>query len=500
MLKVQEQAAPEHGGLYFSDYFGVSEDTLDAYGAFDVSLVTDLPLFVDPFLLFHSPKDEYQGLHDGIIRYLRFLRAKSESGRVSPALVKAWYRFGEVKQNWLGFCRAGNSGRGLGREFAEALDANLVNVFRDFGRERITRGSHLEKLCLIRPGVGKDMVSDFTTNLIKDYLLSYTEAFAEEHLPAGLVGSVSVGRVFFDYDLERWMPRTYRLPVHDGDFVLLTPRDILTRDDTWISHSDMWLRFQDIPFAVDNDQLRAEINNYFYAKLPEKREPSKEERSRAIEDTLRRFPELIDFYIKWKEDTGDQAAAESDLKVRDSYELYVQQFGRLIESLQRQTPFYAVPGDTRSESLERIEYFKDVVENKGAFRHFYDRSGRPVKREEDIQILFRFVWFGTPSDVSREVNDGRGPADYKVSRGARDKTIVEFKLASNSHLRRNLEKQVEIYQAASDAETGIKVIFYFSESELGKVQGILNDLGLTGNPNVVLVDARSDNKPSASKA
>ena len=486
--------------LYFSDHFGVSEDVLEAYGAFNVSLVTDLPLFVDPFLLFHSPKDEYQELHAGIIRYLRFLRAMSESGRVSPAFMKAWYRFSEVKQNWLGFCEAGNSGRGLGRQFAEALDANLVNVFRDFGRERITRGSHLEKLCLIRPGVGKDMISDFTTNLIKDYLLSYTEAFAQEHVAVDLVRRICVDRVFFDYDLERWMPREYRLPVHNDDFVLLTPKDILTRDDTWISHSDMWRRFQEIPVAVDNDQLRAEINNYFYTKLPEKREPSKAERSRAIEDTLRRFPELIDFYIKWKEDTGDQAAAESDLKVRDSYALYVHQFGRLVQSLQRQTPFYATPGDTRDESLARIEYFKDIVENKGGFRYFYDRSGQPVRREEDVQILFRFVWFGTPSDVSREVNDGRGPADYKVSRGATDKTIVEFKLASNTHLKRNLEKQAEIYQAASDAQAAVKVILCFSESEQAKVERILNDLGPSGNANVVLVDARSDNKPSASKA
>jgi hypothetical protein len=41
-------------GIYFSDIFGVDPETLDQYGAFDVSLVNDLPLFVDPFLLFNS--------------------------------------------------------------------------------------------------------------------------------------------------------------------------------------------------------------------------------------------------------------------------------------------------------------------------------------------------------------------------------------------------------------------------------------------------------------
>lgn len=39
--------------IYFSDVFQVKAETVDEYGAFDVALVNDLPLFVDPFLLFN---------------------------------------------------------------------------------------------------------------------------------------------------------------------------------------------------------------------------------------------------------------------------------------------------------------------------------------------------------------------------------------------------------------------------------------------------------------
>ena len=42
--------------IYFSDFFEVSQDTLRAHGAFNISLVNDLPLFIDPFLLFNSQK------------------------------------------------------------------------------------------------------------------------------------------------------------------------------------------------------------------------------------------------------------------------------------------------------------------------------------------------------------------------------------------------------------------------------------------------------------
>jgi hypothetical protein len=486
--------------LYFTDYFGVSGNSIEEYGAFNISLVTDLPLFIDPFLLFNSDKPEYQSLHDDIIRYLRFLRLMSEQGGISRALIKAWYCFGEVKQNWLGFCETGNTGRGLGTGFARALDANLVHVFQDFGKEQITKGSHLEKLCLIRSGVGRDMISDFTTNLIKDFLLRYTATFAAENISEDLLRTVSVPRAYFSYETERWMPRRYTLPFCDDDFIILTPKDILTKDETWINHSDMIHNFEDIPDAVDNDQLRAEINNYFYSMIPSDREPTRDDYDSAISSTLAKYPELIDYYIKLKEDSGDDAVANSALKVFESDLLYIKQFGGLAMMLQRHTPFYTIPGNTESETLDKISFFKDVIENKGGHKIFYDSKGEPVRREKDIHIMFRLVWHGTPSDVSREVDDGRGPADYKISRGAMDKTIVEFKLASNTQLKRNLLKQLDIYKRASDAEVGFKVIIYFTERELIRVQGILRELKMENDPHVILVDACSDNKPSASKA
>jgi len=104
-------------------------------------------------------------------------------------------------------------------------------------------------------------------------------------------------------------------------------------------------------------------------------------------------------------------------------------------------------------------------------------------------------------DVNREVDNGRGPVDFKISRGSKDSTLVEFKLASNSQLKRNLERQVEVYEKASDpTNPSIKVILYFNELEHKRVIDILEDLKLRDNKNIILIDARKDNKPSASKA
>ena len=172
--------------IYFSDYFGVDPVDLADFGAFDVSLVNDLPLFVDPFLLFNSEKEEYRSLHDEILRYMRFLKELASEGEISDALLDAWFKFPEVKQNWFGYSLKGNSGRGLGEKFALALDRGFRTVFRDFGQETVTRSSHLEKLTLLHQGVGRDNISDFTTNLIKGFLAAYTQEFAKDYIGADL--------------------------------------------------------------------------------------------------------------------------------------------------------------------------------------------------------------------------------------------------------------------------------------------------------------------------
>jgi hypothetical protein len=75
-----------------------------------------------------------------------------------------------------------------------------------------------------------------------------------------------------------------------------------------------------------------------------------------------------------------------------------------------------------------------------------------------------------------------------------------MKLAKNTQLKRNLQKQTEIYQNASDADRSIKAIVHFTEAELDRVNCILQDLNLVGNRDIVLIDARNDNKPSGSRA
>lgn len=483
--------------IYFTDFFQVSPEVLEEHGAFNVSLINDLPLFVDPFLLFNSEKQEYRRLHDQIIEYLRFLRDKSVAGNINEGLLNSWFTFSEVKQNWLGYSESGNAGSGLGPKFARALNRNLNTFFTNFGQEHVTKGSHLEKLTLVESKVGRDNISDFCTNLIKNHLLNYTQSFAQEHIRPEFRNSIAVEKVRFNYTTEVWESGRFNLPWDGEDYILLTPKDLLTKDENWINRGGLLDDYNDIVASVPNEQLRAQINNYLNSRLSE--DPSTKEKCEARADTIRAFPQLIEYYIRYKEDRGEEAEAYSDLKVTESEKLYVEQVRRFVNELLTATGFYDRPGNTHEEARARVMFLKDVIENKGGHCLFYAR-GVPIRRESDLQILFRLTWFATLSDVSREVNDGRGPVDFKVSRGALDKSLVEFKLASNTKLQRNLEKQVEIYKAASDTPNALKVILFFTEEEQDKVLGILRELGLEKSTDIVLIDGRADNKPSGSKA
>src|ERR1700722_20693136 len=115
VARLNQAATQPSMKICFSDFFELPPKTVEKYGAFDVSLLADLPLLVDPFLLFNSRKPKYRALHDRMIEYLRFLKQKSEAGSLDPHLLDAWYKFSEIKQNWLGFAGKGNQGKGLGR-------------------------------------------------------------------------------------------------------------------------------------------------------------------------------------------------------------------------------------------------------------------------------------------------------------------------------------------------------------------------------------------------
>jgi hypothetical protein len=278
--------------------------------------------------------------------------------------------------------------------------------------------------------------------------------------------------------------------------VILTPKEILTRDEAWINQTDLLARFHDISVSLPDDALRTQVNEHFYKQI-NKRSKEKEKRAAAMR-TIEQFHELLDHYIRWKEEHGYEAHRSADAKVQETQLQFVENIRALVSEHLAGTEFYSYDS-SYAQSMKRVMYLKHVIEDQDGQRLFYV-NGQPVQREIDLHVMFRLTWFADAADLdlNSEVNNGRGPVDFKVSKGKKNSNLVEFKLAKNTSLEKNLQHQVKIYEKASDTEKSIKVIMYFSDSELQRVLEILKRLKLTDCKDIVLIDACP--KISASKA
>ena len=230
---------------------------------------------------------------------------------------------------------------------------------------------------------------------------------------------------------------------------------MLTRDDTWINRSDLIHGFDHIPEAISDIELRSQVNNYFRQRLVPR--PKKADRDAAAQATIERFPELLDYYIALKEVDASTASEASAREVSDTDRVFVEQLKNLIQDIIRQTKIYRAPVTSYDEALPRVKAFKQYVENQDGYK-LINRDGHGFSNETEVQLFFGLALIGTTFDVNREPNNGHGPVDYKLSRGAVDKSLIEFKLGSNSQLKRNLQNQVKIYEAANRTKKSVKVI------------------------------------------
>ena len=372
--------------MFFSERFQISSELLKEYGAVDISLVCDIPLFIDPMLIFNSEKEIYKNLHKSIIRYFHFLYTKAEQG-LTMKEVSAWFNFSEVPNNWLGYSLVGNKGLALGKEYAKFLYENIAFAINTHG---ISKSQHIEKVMLLYDGSGKD-------------------------------------------------------------------RSIRERS----------IR------KIEKD---------------------------AFKELVREHPELYDYYIRLRETDVDKIRSQSLAELNEQIEklcVASQKIISLFKNLNYQTNEQLT---AREEAKARLRFFKHIIEDCDGYKNLYT-DGKQIAKENDLQRLFRFVWYGTSYKVDAEPNNGRGQADFIVSMGQNNQNIVEFKLASNSTLS-HVFTQVKIYEAANCTDGSLIAIFCFSESEYLYSEQVVKAAGyeeLLGE-SIYLIDCRNDNKKSASIA
>ena len=498
--------------MFFSEHFDVDVALLREYGAVDISLVCDIPLFIDPMLIFNSTKAEYVLLHQKIIKYFHFLATKASCG-LQKNEIKAWFKFSEVKNNWLGYSLAGNGGLALGDDYAQFLYNNIGFAI---STDNISRSPHIEKIMLLYKGSGKDKISDLTVNLIKEFLLEYTQAFAVKHIKAELRKPIYVDRAYFNYQTESFVSKEYMLPYFvngkgQDEYVLLTPLDILREDEPSINKTDFYNSHERVRASIDNDILRAYVNNYIFEAIRSYEEQQRQNKRPVRERTISKiekdafaeltheYPELYDYYIRLRELDTDEIRAKSTVEVNTQLEKFFVNANALINAMILYGYRIDESLSAKDEAVKRLQFFKHVIENCDLYKNLY-YGGQRIASEDDIRRLFRLVWYETTYKVDFDTNNGRGELDVNVSKGQYNQNIIEFKLASNSALA-HVFAQLKVYEAANCADGSLVAIFYFSQNEFEIAKRVVINAGYEEQLDkaIFLIDCRDDNKPSASK-
>lgn len=487
--------------MLFNEYYDVTTESLDEYGAFNISLDCDTPLYIDPILIFLSKSKEIKNWHSKIINYILFLSQQKHKYGFSKGILNNFFTFKEVRNNWLGVCTTGNSGLALGKMYANSLFENVDNILTT---HNITEGKHLEKLCLFQEGIGKDKISDFVTNILLGSFAKYTEQYARKYIHSSKCKKFRIDQAEIDFQKELFVPQEYYLPyVTDSkgnlEFVLLTPKEILRQDEYAINNSHFYQSYNAILPTIDNETLRYNFENHvtkaineLRSKYKEDENPPRKEIERvkkcAISSFVHANPIIYDYYIRLQEERGSDIVTSSLSEMNAIQTDFYEKAKVLASGFVCET----IPENSLDEALMRVNFFKREIEHNGLWR-VLNRNGKKFT-EKEIQYLFRLTWCNTKYIFNSEVNNGNGPVDFQICL-PRDLTLVEFKLASNSKLS-HFFKQIEDYKKTNNTRKAICVIFYFSEEEEEKVNRIL--LEYKGNIKVITIDCRQDNKKSAS--
>lgn len=157
-----------------NDYHGILmlQDKVDFAIPF---LDEDIPLYVDPFLLWKSPSQMDNGLHDSIIQSFNHLGYLVNKGKCRDA-VDLLISLSECDAVGLGTSKTRKGSR-IGDKVAN----DILSLFENIPQLKTAGFSHIEEIQLLVGQVAKDRISDIACNLISSFLIDYTIQRCEEN-------------------------------------------------------------------------------------------------------------------------------------------------------------------------------------------------------------------------------------------------------------------------------------------------------------------------------
>lgn len=216
-----------------NDVFGVDFTQDDVEFAIP-RLQEDIPLYIDPFLLWVSKDPEHRALHERIISFFRLTSQMIREGNPREA-AQLLAGCEEPRAMGLGYASGSRAGSNIG----PTLIADILAVQQAVPQLLEGKIRHLEEMQLVVRGFAEDRMSDTACSIMKDFFINYTVQQCESlGIPTRLV---RLGNIY-DPKHQLWVPAPeVGLPYNPVDNIpiLFAPLALL-RKLPWINYDDYY--------------------------------------------------------------------------------------------------------------------------------------------------------------------------------------------------------------------------------------------------------------------
>jgi hypothetical protein len=213
-----------------TDFHGISEAQAEvdfAIPFFD----EDIPLYLDPFLLWRSPSQQDQALHTSLINSFNRQNWLIHKGRES-----------EARQNLVIASECDEVGLGVsparkGKRIGPGTANDILALFRRIPEYDRFGFTHFEEIQFYVDAISKDRVSDIACNFLKSFLTDYT---IEQCIQLGIPRARTKIAELYDYHDQKFLfDVPAELPINplNGEPLLFVPKRWL-RFVPWINFDD----------------------------------------------------------------------------------------------------------------------------------------------------------------------------------------------------------------------------------------------------------------------
>lgn len=421
--------------MLLSDYIDVG-NYFEDNGVFDPVLDNDNGFFINMLRLKTAKTPEFQASYQRIndlFRKIIKLLDRAEKKDVSDIFFRqalTLFDFSEVNGIGLGF-----SEKAPGSGFGPLLSKKVIETAYDIVKAGITDPEFFQLLPLFQNDVGPDRLSDMIATIILPDIEAYTKRIYVE---------CEINAVKYP---DKEFVGTYMLNPYRGHEILLLPIEIIHK----LPIAKSWEEIDSV--VTENNIIRSVMNQQVAEEWSKYSSSLKKQylREKVFTDS-KTCQYVVDEYKK----------EELDLyNPEDRIEYLLEKIWQRILRLDMswKTKLQEEIIDSKSAALEIMAYFKQWVENNKGWEVIQDASSR--NREKILQRIIHLSGLcyieKNNFDMSCEPDEGRGPVDFKVSRG-QEKTLIEVKLSSNSQYLHGYEVQVEEYGKAENTDKLVYVL------------------------------------------